>query len=163
MNDTHNREEFGTHFCESFEVENSTQKLVEIHNNKNFCITFITQILLNNKNKCTSNGWGVSKVIRTYVQIPWSKLYTENISSLSPSSMHFTCPYYSMYTRKEKIFPSPFTYVHSKVAPPLSLFSFYPLCFLTALCCDVTSQLFTRERGGVLGLKNPDLYYFKSN
>ena len=35
--------------------------------------------------------FGVHRVTRTYVQIPRSKLRTQTISSLSPSSKYFTC------------------------------------------------------------------------
>ena len=34
-----------------------------------------------------------------------------------------------------------------------------PLCFGTASTSDVTSQLFSWERGGAPDKKNPDLYY----
>ena len=37
-----------------------------------------------------------------------------------------------MYTKKETTFPSPFTFFHTKVAPLLTYFVIYPLCFLTA-------------------------------
>ena len=37
-------------------------------------------------------------------------------------------------------------------------FIIYPLCFLTVFCCDITSQLFSRERGGESD-KKTDLYY----
>ena len=43
--------------------------------------------------------------------------------------------------------------------PPLTNFVNYPLCFLTAFCSDVTSQLFSWERGGASDIKNPDPYY----
>ena len=39
----------------------------------------------------------------------------------------------------------------------------YILCFLSAFCCDITFQLFSRERGGALDQKNPDLYSFHEN
>ena len=58
------------------------------------------------------------------------------------------CTYHSTYTRKGKIFPSPFAYLHRKVAPLLTIFVIYPLCSLSAFCSDVTSQLFSREGGG---------------
>ena len=35
----------------------------------------------------------VHRVTQTYVQISWSKLCTQNVSSLSPLSMHCTCAY----------------------------------------------------------------------
>ena len=58
-----------------------------------------------------------------------------------------------MYTRKGKIFPSPFAYLHSN-------FVIYPLWFLTAFCCDVMAKIFSRERGGASDQKNPDLNYW---
>ena len=100
-------------------------------------------------------------------------LYNWNVSSLSPSSMHSTCVFmstqfwsgnlyicsgYSIFTRKGKTFPLPFSKLHCKVAPPLTNFVNYPLCFLTAFCSDVISRLFSKERGGASDSKNPDLY-----
>ena len=57
------------------------------------------------------------------------------------------------------LFPLLFSFTHCKVAPPLTNLITHPLCFLTAFCSDVTSQLFSWERGGALDVKNPDPYY----
>ena len=43
---------------------------------------------------------------------------------------------------------------------PLTNFITHPLCFLTAFCCDATSQLFSWKGGGALDVKNPDPYYY---
>ena len=59
---------------------------------------------------------------------------------------------------KGKIFPFPLPNFSTK-QHPLNNFVSYPLCFLTAFCSDVTSQLFCRERGGASDSKNPDLHY----
>ena len=90
---------------------------------------------------------GVHRVTRTYAQIPWSKLCTWNVSSLFPSSMHFTCVLMLViYT------------------PTLANFVNYPLCFLTAFSSGVTSQLFSRKRGGASDSKtqtdNTGNHYF---
>ena len=57
-------------------------------------------------------------------------------------------------------FPSPFTVVYTKVAPPpFTNFVTYPLCFFTAYkSYDVVPFL-----AGTMDSKNPDPYYFHRN
>ena len=68
------------------------------------------------------------------------------------------CPYYSMYTEREMLFPSPFTFVCTKVAAH-SLTNFVILSSMFSNCIqdDVTSQRFSLS----FGFKNRDLYYSK--
>ena len=47
-----------------------------------------------------------------------------------------------MYTWEGRLFPSPFTFVHTKVAPPLTNFVIYPL-FPNCIQNDVMSQRFS--------------------
>ena len=63
-----------------------------------------------------------------------------------------------MYTWEGRLFPSPFTFVHTKVTTPLSLILLSILLFPNCIQNNVTSQLFSLS----VGLKNPDLYYWLS-
>ena len=65
-----------------------------------------------------------------------------------------------MYTEREMTNPSPFAFIHTKVAPSLStiLLSLFFVSFVHC-CCDIMSQLFSLNRGIALDPKNPDLYY----
>ena len=59
---------------------------------------------------------------------------------------------YSILSRR--FFPLP-TFTARQITPSPTNSAIYPLRFLTAFCCDVTSQLFSREKGRSLGSKKP--------
>ena len=63
------------------------------------------------------------------------------------------CPYYSVYTEREMLFPSHFTFVGTKVS--LANFVTHPLCFHTAY--KMTSH--PSVLAWASDSKNPDLYY----
>ena len=60
---------------------------------------------------------------------------------------------------KRLLFPSPFTFVHTKVPLPSHQCCFSFFVSFVHCCCDVTSQLFSLKRGGASDPKNPNLYY----
>ena len=64
-----------------------------------------------------------------------------------------------VHQKREDISPSFFVSSVQGSTPPLTNLITHPLCFLTASCSDVTSQLFSWERGGASDVKNPDPYY----
>ena len=71
-----------------------------------------------------------------------SNILSADRNFLSPthcSILSSTC----MYTKREILYPSPFTCVQGKVAPPLTNFIIYPLCFLTAYIVTSQPQLFS--------------------
>ena len=45
---------------------------------------------------------------------------------------------------------------HIQFSDPQCTLNDHPLCFLTAFCSEVTSQLLSRKGGGAPDLKNPD-------
>ena len=67
---------------------------------------------------------------------------TKMVNPLSPI-------YVTLYETKV----TTYTFLHSKVAPPLTNFAIFHLCFLTAFIVTSRPQLFSRERGGALDQK----------
>ena len=63
--------------------------------------------------------------------------------------------------QKRDNFSSPFTYLHSRVAPPPLTNFVFILCFLTAFIVTSRPQLFSRERGGALKKPIPILLLVK--
>ena len=64
-----------------------------------------------------------------------------------------------LITWEGRLYPSPSTVVHTKVAPPLNNVIIYPLCFLTAY--KMTSR--PSALAGMLYSKNRDPYYCYPN
>ena len=56
-----------------------------------------------------------------------------------------------MYTERETTFPSPFTFLHTYVAPPSHQFRYLSSQFPYYIYCDITYQLFSLS----LGFKKP--------
>ena len=121
------------------------------------------------------------------IQIPWSKLWTQNLSSEFPISLHCTCVsllnihtcvfanLLSLYFEnvvliRGSVHNSVLLCVHQKREAVCALpfpvtgqgstpsHKFHS-CFTAYTFCDVTPQLFSLKGGGASGPKNPDLYY----
>ena len=72
---------------------------------------------------------------RLYCNVFVTKMYCMQVKCI--------CPYYFMYTERKMLFPSPFTFVHTKVAPPLSPISLPILYVSNCRQDDITSQHFS--------------------